>query len=372
MRQRSLFQDPPPPASFDSQRVEAVPRAGGTAGVGSEAFVPLTALCPETEGSHLKGIARLAAGAVEIDERNEVEYRDLPCRTVIAACDSQRVPFDYTLNPYRGCEFGCVYCYARYTHEYMELEHWLDFERKVFVKTGAREVLLNDLRRRDLAGKWLAIGTATDPYQPAERRYGITRAVLEVLAGRRSLQLSVTTKSDLVARDADLLERISEHNEVHVNVTVTTPHHTLSRRIEPRAPRPDKRLAAVRQLADRGITVGVFVMPVLPRINDRLEDLDTLIGAAREAGASYLAAQVLFLRNCSRKRFFPFIEERFPDLVPFYRRLYAANHTEALTNYSRGILAEIQRLKERHGLVGFRTGTARPAFEPDQLALELG
>lgn len=371
MRQRSLFQDPPP-ASFVSRRVEAVPECGGAEGGGSEAFVPLTTLCPETQGSQLKGIARLAAGAVEIDERNEVEYRDLPCRTVVAACDSRRVPFDYTLNPYRGCEFGCVYCYARYTHEYMELEHWLDFERKVFIKCGARATLVNDLRRLDLTGKWLAIGTATDPYQPAERRYGITRAVLEVLAGRRNLQLSVTTKSDLVARDADLLERIGAHNKVHVNLTITTPHYELARRIEPRAPRPDKRLDAVRKLAERGITVGVFVMPVLPRINDRLEDLETLIGAAREAGASYLGAQVLFLRNSSRKRFFPFIEERFPDLAPYYRRLYAANHTEALTNYSRGILAEIQRLKERHGLVGFRTGAGQPGFEPDQLALELG
>src|SRR5262249_19724537 len=148
--------------------------------------------------------------------------------------------------------------------------------RKIFVKGGAREALLRDLRRLDLAGKWIAIGTATDPYQPAERRLGLTRSLLEVLAGRRGLRLSITTKSDLVIRDLDLLARIAEGNELHVNLTITTPHYALSRRIEPRAPRPDRRLAAVRALAKGGITVGVFLMPVLPRINDRLEDLELL------------------------------------------------------------------------------------------------
>src|SRR5439155_997548 len=127
------------------------------------------------------------AEAEEIDFRNDVEYRDLPCRSLISSCDSRRVPFEFTINPYRGCLFACPYCYARYTHEYMELEHWLDFERKIFVKRGAREALVRDLRRLDLRGKRIAIGTATDPYQPAERRYGITRSLLDLFAGRRGL-----------------------------------------------------------------------------------------------------------------------------------------------------------------------------------------
>lgn len=315
------------------------------------------------------GIARIAHLAEEIDSRNEVEYRDLPCGTLISRVDSRRVPFEYAINPYRGCEFGCVYCYARYTHEYMELEDWLDFERKVFAKSGAREALVRDLRRLDLDGKWIAIGTATDPYQPAERRYGITRALLEVFAERRNLRLSITTKSDLVARDADLLSRIAAHNEVHVNLTITTPHHTLSRRIEPRAPRPDRRLAAVGALAQEGIVAGVFLMPVLPRINDAPEDLDLLIRLAKEAGASYLASNILFLRKCSKKRFFPFIEAEFPELLPHYRRLYASYSSEALREYSRAKTEEIQSLKRKHGLVGFRSDRSAQSFAPDQLAL---
>ena len=357
MRQRNLFDEPVEP-SFGSRLVEE-----------PDSFVPLSELDPAAGAPHFTGIARLAAAAADIDFRNEVQYRDLACRTLLSPCDSQRVPFDYTINPYRGCEFGCVYCYARYTHEYMELENWLDFERKIFVKQGAREALQADLRRLDLQGKWIAIGTATDPYQPAERRYGLTRSLLEILAGRRNLLLSITTKSDLVARDVDLLARIAQYSEVHVNVTITTPHHEMSRRTEPRAPRPDKRLAAVKTLADAGIRVGVLLMPILPRINDGLEDLDLLARLVSEAGADFLASQVLFLRKCSRGRFFPFLEERFPDLLPYYRRLYATNNTEALRIYSQEKTAQIQLLKRKYGLSGGRRGKPDPVFTPDQMRL---
>ena len=364
MPQRTLFDEPVRgSASFASCRSD-VP-AG---------FVPLSAIAPPPSGPALTGIARIAAAAEEIDFRNDVEYRDLPCRVLLSPCNSRRVPFDYTINPYRGCEFGCVYCYARYTHEFMELEDWRDFERKIFVKGGARDALVRDLRRLDLDGKWIAIGTATDPYQPAERRYGLTRSLLEELAGRRNLQLSITTKSDLVSRDAELLGVISQANRLHVNITITTPHHTMSRRTEPRAPRPDRRLAAVRALADQGVTVGVFVMPVLPRINDGLEDLDLLVRLAKEAGADFLASNVLFLRKCSKKRFFPFLEERFPELVPYYRRLYATNHTPALAEYTRRKSAEIQALKQKYGLTGMRRdgpyGGSPDASIGDQLRFE--
>ncbi len=358
MRQRSLFQPAAPPASFPARAADR-----------PAVFVPLAELS-EGPGGPPPGIARLAWQAEALDHRNEVEYRDLPCRSLVSRVRSDRVPFEFGINPYRGCEFGCVYCYARYTHEFMELEDWLDFERKVFVKRGAAEALLADLRRLDLAGRWIAIGTATDPYQPAERRCRVTRSVLEVLARKRNLRVSVTTKSDLVARDADLLARLAEQNEVHVNVTVTTPRYELARRIEPRAPRPDRRLAAVKTLSDAGIRTGVFLMPLLPRINDGAEDLDLLCRLAGEAGASYLASQVLFLRSCSRKRFFPFIEERFPELLPYYRRLYAGRGTEALASYTRLKMQELAQLKRRYGLLSDRRADA-PGYQPDQMALGL-
>jgi DNA repair photolyase len=364
MRQSSLFDSPALPPSFPAERVP------GESGAPPPEWVPLSTLDGSEPGPPRRtGIARLAAEAPELDFRNDVDYRELPCKTLIAPVVSERVPFEYSINPYRGCEFGCTYCYARYTHEFMDLENWLDFERKIFVKQGAREALLRDLRRLDLRGKHVAIGTATDPYQPAERRYCLTRSLLELLAGRRGLDLSITTKSDLVARDVDLLQRITEHNTLQVNVTITTPHYELSRRTEPRAPRPDKRLAAVRTLSDAGVVAGVFVMPVLPRINDSHADLDLLIRQAKEAGARYLAAQVLFLRNCSKKRYFPFIDERFPELLPYYHRLYDRRHSEALTTYSRHKQDEIYRIKQRYGLVGFRAARAAESPAPEQLEL---
>jgi DNA repair photolyase len=318
-----------------------------------------------------RGLARQAARAPELDQRNEVEYREIPCKSLLAPVRSERVPFEWSINPYRGCEIGCVYCYARYTHEYLELEEWLDFERRIFVKRGAPEALLNDLRRLNLAGKAIAIGTATDPYQPAERRHRVTRSLLELFATRRNLRLSLTTKSDLVRRDLDLLREIARGNELHVNVTVTTPRYELSRLLEPRAPRPDRRLGAVAALAAAGIRTGVFAMPILPRITDRQEDLDELARLAREAGAAYLAGQVLFLRASSRRRFLPFIQERFPELLPYYRRLYGPTGGAELAACTERTLAMLRSLRERHG---FAPGAAPPGeaagHRGDQLAFE--
>jgi DNA repair photolyase len=357
MPQFSLFQAPTPYGST------------AESGQGASSFVPLSALASPSSSPRSGGIAALAAGASFMDSRREVEFRDLPCRTLISRCDSPRVPFEFQINPYRGCEVGCSYCYARYTHEFMELEDWRDFERKIFVKRGARAALLRDLRRLDLRGKHIAIGTATDPYQPAERSFCLTRALLEVFAARQDLSLSITTKSDLVTRDVDLLTRIRERNDVQVNLTITSPHHTLSRRIEPRAPRPDKRLAAVKSLAEAGVPVGIFLMPVMPWINDAPEDLELLGGLASEAGAGYLVSQVLFLRQSAKKRFFPFLGEEFPELLPLYRRLYAGPQTEALAAYTRAKMAEIAHLKQRFGLTDTRSHRRERSGSREQLAL---
>jgi DNA repair photolyase len=357
MTKHLLFEEPTRAPSFPSRRDDGV-----------STFVPLSELSPGP-GSGLKGIARIAAAAEEIDQRNDVEYLDLPCKTLLSPCESRRVPFDYTINPYRGCEFGCVYCFARYTHEYMELQEWEAFERRIFVKRGAPEALLRDFRKRDLRGKWIAIGAATDPYQPAERREGVTRSILTLLARRKGLQLSITTKSDLVVRDLDLLQEIAKNSHVHVNVTITTPHYELSRKTEPRAPRPDKRLDAVRQLNEGGVAAGVFLMPLLPQINDASEDLDLFVRLVKESGAAYLASNVLYLRKCSRKRFMPFIEERFPELLPTYKRLYSSRGAKELSEYSKRKQGEVRALKAKHGVPSWPHRFDVDALPDDQLSL---
>ena len=231
------------------------------------------------------------------------------------------MPFQWTINPYRGCEFGCKYCYARYTHEFMEMDA-TEFEDKIYAKSAAAQLLRHELRRVDRKDS-IALGTATDPYQPAERRYGRTREILEVFARERGRHIGITTKSDLVLRDLDLLKQIARANVLGVNLTITTLDEQLARLLEPRAPRPELRLRAVRKLAHAGICVGVFPNPIMPGLTDGERNLDRLAHAAREAGALTFGGGPLFLRPAAWKVLLPFLEREFPELAARYRSLYA-------------------------------------------------
>jgi DNA repair photolyase len=273
------------------------------------------------------------------------------------------------MNPYRGCEFGCRYCYARYTHEYMELDGG-EFERKVYVKQDAGALAARDLATEKVWGEHIAIGTATDPYQPAEREFGVTRAILEQMASREGLSVSITTKSNQVVRDLDLLRRIAARSALHINITITTLRPRLARLLEPRAPRPDLRLAAVRTLRDAGLAVGVFAMPVLPGLTDGEADLDALVRAARDAGAEWFAASVLFLMPSAQKQFLPFIEERFPRLARQYCNWYARSGY-APAAYRREIAERVARLRTWYGLRSRPEGTEELAWHSPQLSLDL-
>jgi DNA repair photolyase len=271
----------------------------------------------------LVGIARIAADGDSLREGHNLEYFTLGTRSLLSRVVSGRnLPFTWAINPYRGCEFACKYCYARYTHEFMELRDGVDFERKIFVKQQAAALLQSELKKVK-RGEEIAIGTATDPYQPAERRFEITRAILEELARHSGLEVGIVTKSNLVTRDAEILRRVGEHNRIFVNVTVTTVDTELARKLEPRAPRPDLRLEAVRQLNLAGVDAGVICAPVLPEITDRPRDLEAVVKAASAAGAKYIFANPLFLKPCSAAVFMPFLEEHFPSLVEHYRTRYA-------------------------------------------------
>src|SRR5271154_5328253 len=230
----------------------------------------------------------------DLDATRGVEFIEMPVRQILNRCDSPKMPFRWTINPYRGCEFGCKYCYARYTHEFMGMEDGREFESRIYAKAAAPEILRRELRAIPRS-KGIAIGTATDPYQPAERRFGRTRALLEVFAQEKGRRVSITTKSDLVARDVDLLREVARRNVLSINLTITTLNRRLARLMEPRAPRPDLRLAAVRALSEAGLSVGVYPNPILPMITDSEESLDALAAAARQAGAQYFGGGPLFL-----------------------------------------------------------------------------
>src|ERR1700680_559921 len=196
------------------------------------------------------------------------------------------------INPYRGWEVGCHYCYARYTHEYMELDGG-EFEKKIYVKKDAAALLAWDVARKysyqsQASGgehpDHIAIGTATDPYQPAEKEYGVTRACLEELAKREGLSISVITKSNQIVRDIDLFKRIAERSSLSLNLTITTLRPQLARLLEPRAPRPDLRVAAGKQLSDAGLGGGVWGSRRMPGMTDREGELESVAGAAHPGG----------------------------------------------------------------------------------------
>src|SRR5260221_8663149 len=284
MRRRSVRRPATQPLPFSP--AEPNPEAGalaqGQAGWRKASLESLTAGCPPPEfpASHgpLVGIAPLAAEAPGADTKRKSlekpEYLFLPVKSILNKCDSARVPFDWTINPYRGCEFACKYCYARYTHEYMEIDGG-EFERKIFVKQDAAALLGPEVERKySRASKasgytkteHIAIGTATDPYQPAEREYGVTRACLEELAKREGLSISIITKSNQIVRDIDVLKKIAARSSLQIDITVTTLRPRLARLLEPRAPQPKLRLAAVKELREAGLQVGVLASPLLPGV----------------------------------------------------------------------------------------------------------
>lgn len=257
------------------------------------------------------------------------------------------MPFSWTINPYRGCEVGCRYCYARYTHEFMGLEDSSLFETQIYAKSEAAALLRRDLRR-PCAGA-IAIGTGTDPYQPAEKKFGVTRALLEVFAEGAGRELSITTKGNGVTRDLDLLRAISKRNRLSVNFTITTVDADLARLLEPRAPRPDLRLTALATLAEAGIQTGVFASPILPWITDVAGRLENLGRAARDSGAGYLGGGVLFLKESARQQFFPLLRNRFPHLVADYEQLYRWDAYPKGSRVER-IERTLQEVRERFGL----------------------
>jgi DNA repair photolyase len=307
-----------------------------------------------------------------LDERlRGTKFVTLQPRSVLNSPEQTGMDF-WSLNPYVGCEFGCTYCYARFTHRYVvERAHrsgrltdaelrefrgahgWEAFEQRIFVKQQILGALDADLGRYSRATGHRApapivIGTATDPYQPAERRFRITRAVLGRLAHCEGLSVGLITKSPLVARDADLLARIQQRNDLEVHISLTTLDVELIRALEVRSPMPAVRLHALGRLAAAGVNAGLLVAPVLPGITDDLPRLDALFTAAREAGARFVHASPLRLYPAIKERFLPVLAERFPHLAARYRRAYAGRGA-APRQYAAALSRRIERLQRKHG-----------------------
>jgi DNA repair photolyase len=296
----------------------------------------------------LVGIARLASEGTLLAEKRRVEYRTLPTRKWLNRCHSQRVPFDWSINPYRGCEYGCKYCYARFTHEFMERRDPQLFEREIYAKDWDAAAVREELKAVK-SGHIIGIGTATDPYQPAERKFLLTRQVLEALVDIEGASIFLTTKSNLVSRDADLFMQLGRQNEVRITLTVTTMDRELARLTEPFAPRPDLRMKAVSELASAGVRVGVIANPVLPLITDSEENLEAVAKAAKDAGADQFGANVLFLKPTAQSVFFSFLAERFPQHLKRYKASFAQG-AYLRGSYPERIRSMVNDIRQRVGI----------------------
>jgi DNA repair photolyase len=315
----------------------------------------------------LTGLARLAAEAEPAGAGHEIEFKSLETRSILNKSISKRqLSLAWSINPYRGCEFACRYCYARYTHEFLEpagatepsvsnaeQEHqpqsWATaFERRIFLKQHAAWLLEQDLRKVP-HGEEIALGTATDPYQPIERKAQITRSLLEVFARKQGHRLGIITKSNLITRDIDLLTQIARHNTLVLHITITTTDTDLARILEPRAPRPDLRFQAVTKLREAGLTAGILCSPLLPGITDTAEALDRMATRAAYARASFFAASPLFLKQCSRPTYLSFVREHFPNLLPLYEEHFRTTDF-APQPYRERMATLVREACERHHL----------------------
>jgi len=256
-------------------------------------------------------------------------------RTIIARNDSPDVPFDQSINPYRGCEHGCIYCYARPSHAYLELSPGLDFETKLFAKTNAAELLRGELAKPDYKVSPISLGANTDCYQPAERSHGITRQVLEVLAECEH-PLTIVTKSALVERDLDLLTPMAKKNLVKVFVSIGTLDRVLARKLEPRAASPQRRLDVLKALSAAGVPCGVMVAALIPALNDKT--LEHVLEAASKAGAMEAAYVILRLPNELKDIFKEWLAAHYPE---------RAEHVISIVRQMRGGRENDPRFHER-------------------------
>ena len=299
------------------------------------------------------------------------QYLEDTCKSALNRVpDASRVPFRWTVNPYRGCTHSCHYCFARAYHSYLDMGVGEDFSSKIVVKTNVVEVLRRELASPKWTGEHVAMGTATDPYQHCEGRYRLTRGVLETLAAYRN-PMSMLTKSTMILRDLDVFTRLNEVADVTVSMSVGTLDERVRRVVEPGTPPGRRRLEILGRYAEAGIRTSVLVAPILPGLTDDDEHLEEVLAACAEAGVATAAPIVLHVRKSIRDHFVPWLEQAYPELAPLYRELYGTR-AYAPKAYQEEVAQRFRAIRARYGLDAsrYRPGRAVPEKKkPEQLAL---
>jgi DNA repair photolyase len=299
--------------------------------------------------------------------RADVEYVEQPCKTALNRVKG--MPFNWSLNPYMGCEHRCSFCYVRAFEKRADRPSDDRYGRAIRVKVNVAEVLRQELARKSWQGESVAVGAATDPYQPAEGRYRLTRGCLEAFRDFAN-PIGLITRGPMIVRDIDVLAELSERAEVSVNFSIPTLDDEVWRRTEPGTAHPRQRLRALERLVAAGIRAGVGMAPILPGLSDRPEQMEAVVKAARDAGACHIWANVLYLRPGTREHFMDCLARHWPDQVPAYERLYAGRAylpKEAV----QPVVERVGRLGRLHG-VGARPKQFTPPARPQQLTLLAG
>jgi len=299
-----------------------------------------------------------------------IVFEEIECKSIINKTQTPGMMFSYSINPYRGCQHACVYCFARGTHEYLGYDSGRDFESRIVVKTNAAAVLRQELRRASWTRELIVLGTACDPYQQAELKYGVTRQLLEVMA-EFGQPVHLLTKSPAVVRDRDVWQRLTEVTEAEIAFSIPTLDESVWKKLEPGTARPTKRLEALRTMTEAGVRCGVMIAPIIPGLTDDERHLERVIVAAKENGASFVAPNVLYLRPGTKEWFMPALREAYPHLAGKYERYYRGAY--APKDYTREVIALVNRLRTKHGFTGEHHERRLGEFAPrlGQMALDL-
>ncbi|MFI8962251.1 Rv2578c family radical SAM protein [Streptomyces sp. NPDC053493] len=325
---------------------------------------PATAATPASGAEiALFGADAVTTRTFDTPEFRGITFHEVRARSVLNRVPgASRMPFEWTVNPYRGCTHACVYCFARKTHSYLDLDTGIGFDSQIVVKVNAPELLRKQLSSRSWQGAHVAMGTNVDCYQRAEGRYRLMPGILEALRDHAN-PYSILTKGTLILRDLELIRQAAEVTEVGVSVSVGFTDRELWRTVEPGTPSPERRLDVVRTLGEHGIGCGVLMAPVIPFLGDRPEQLRDTVRAIAEAGATSVTPLVLHLRPGAREWFFTWLHRHHPGLVGRYERLYAAG-AYAPTWYQRRITRQVHELAAEFGIGPGGRGRTSPRRIP--------
>jgi len=295
----------------------------------------------------------------------KINYIEQQCKSVLHKISKSNLPFKWGVNPFRGCLHSCIYCFARYTHSYLDLDPSKDFETTIIVKMNSPQILRKELSKPKWKKEFVNLGSVCDPYQPAEKKYQLTREILKVFRQYRS-PLTIATKSDLITRDIDILSEMSQEMFVNIVMSVSSISPKAAKKLEPRAPSTVRRLQAISKLRDAGLKVGILLMPIVPFINDSDGEIESLFEAIANAGANFVIPGILYLQGASKNRFFDFIKEEFPELESKYKQFYSTRSPPKYYHTKKQLL--FRTLIKKYQLDDYNT--LKPENQSEQLTIE--